>query len=556
MSRLALTFLLVLACCLAPAAAQAADTVDLIVRRDAGSSAAQRAEIRADAGVELERRLRLTDTELVSVPADQAADALRALEADPDVRWVVRDRPVESTAVTDQDWYWDDLWGLRNTGQTLVVGGTSYPGVADADMDVTEAWARSTGAGVTVAVVDSGVQLDHPDLAGQVAANPGETGAGRETNAVDDDGNGLVDDWRGWDFVQADNNPADVQGHGTHVAGTVAAVNGNWQGISGAAPDARVLSLRTLDDNGSGYMSDTAEAFDLAGDMGVRVVNASLGGAGTSPAITQAVNAHPNTLYVVAAGNDTLDLESGTDYFPCEAPAANVLCVGATDNRDAIAGFSNYGTTAVDVFAPGVNVLSTYKNSGYAYMGGTSMASPHVAAAAALLVADDPTLTAAQVKSALMGTVDAAAGLPSVAGGRVNADRALPGGPAAPADDDPPIIQPPQPPPPVETPKPAPVLSSVAVKLSACARARGACLRRPHVSVGARAGASVRLVVDRLVRKRWRTVTSARATVPARGTTVVRLPRSLPAGSYRLTATATAAGAPRAVKRVSFRVRG
>jgi subtilisin family serine protease len=476
------------------------------------------------------------------------------------VRWAMRDRPVQATAVTGQDAYWGHLWGLHNTGQSILGQG----GVADADMDVTEAWARSTGAGVTVAVVDSGVQLDHPDLAGQVAANPGETGAGREANGVDDDGNGLVDDWRGWDFVQADNDPADVQGHGTHVAGTVAAVNGNGQGISGAAPDARVLSLRTLDDNGSGYMSDTADAFDLAGDMGVRVVNASLGGAGTSPAITQAVGAHPNTLYVVAAGNDTLNLESGTDYFPCEAPAGNVLCVGASDNRDAIADFSNYGTTAVDVFAPGVNVLSTYKNSGYAYMGGTSMASPHVAAAAALLVADDPTLTAAQVKSALMGTVDEIGGLPSVAGGRVNADRALPGGPAAPADDDPPapgddvppIVEPLQPPPPVETPKPAPVLSSVAVKLSACARARGDCLRRPQVSVGARAGASVRLVVDHLVSKRWRTVTSARATVPARGATVVRLPRWLPAGSYRLTVTATAAGAPRATRRTTFRVRG
>ncbi len=499
----------------------------------------------------------------MSVPPDDAADALRELKADPDVRWAVRDRRVQSTAVTGQDSYWDELWGLRNTGQTLVVGGTSYPGVADADMDVTEAWARSTGAGVTVAVVDSGVQLDHPDLAGQVAANPGETdtdglGADKRTNGVDDDGNGLVDDWRGWDFVEADNNPADVQGHGTHVAGTVAAVNGNWQGVSGAAPDAKVLSLRTLDDNGSGYMSDTAEAFDLAGDMGVRVVNASLGGAGTSPAITQAIGEHPDTLYVVSAGNDTLDLESGTDYFPCEAPAANVLCVGASDNRDAIADFSNYGTTAVDVFAPGVSVLSTYKNSGYAYMGGTSMASPHVAAAAALLVADDPTLTAAQVKSALMGTVDAAGGLPSVAGGRVNADRALSGDPPAPGDDAgedvPPNVDPPQPPPPVQAPKPAPAMSSVKVKVSACVRARGACLRRPRVTVGARAGASVRVVVDRLAHGRWRALTSGRVTAPAGGPTVFTL-RPLPAGSYRLTVTAAASGAPSATKRATFRVR-
>jgi hypothetical protein len=158
-----LTFLLSVIVCLAPSVAHAADTVDLIVRRDAGLSASERADIRADAGVELERRLRVTDTELVTVPADGAADALQQLNADPDVRWATRDGEVEATAFTGGDPYWNYLWGLRNTGQTLRVGTTDYPGIGDVDMDVPEAWTRTTGAGVTVAVVDSGIQLDHPD---------------------------------------------------------------------------------------------------------------------------------------------------------------------------------------------------------------------------------------------------------------------------------------------------------------------------------------------------------------------------------------------------------
>ena len=410
--------LALVALCLAPTAAQAAGTVDLIVRRDAGLSAAERADVRADAGVAYERRLRIAHTELVSVPADEAAEALRELQADPDVRWAMRDGLARATA---QDTYWPLLWGLHNTGQSIL----NVSGTADADMDVPEAWAGATGAGVKVAVVDSGIQLDHPDLAGRLATNPAESGAGKETNGVDDDGNGLVDDWRGWDFIQDDNEPDDVRGHGTHVAGTIAAVNGNGAGITGVAYDAQVINLRALGNDGTGPWSGIAEAFDLAGDMDARIVNASLGGVGSIPAITQVFNSHPDTLFVVSAGNDEVNLETGTDYYPCEAPAANVICIGASDNSDALADFSNYGTTAVDVFAPGVSVVSTHLSSGYVYMNGTSMASPNVSGVAALLLARNPALTTAQLKQTLMSTVDAKPGLLSITGGRVNAADAL-----------------------------------------------------------------------------------------------------------------------------------
>jgi subtilisin family serine protease len=265
----------------------------------------------------------------------------------------------------------------------------------------------------------------HEDLAGQVLTNPGETGAGRESNSVDDDGNGYVDDWRGWDFAYGDNDPSDLDGHGTNVAGIVAARNGNGKGGSGLAPDARVLNLKALNDTGSGDWSEIAEAFDYAGRAGVRVVNASLGGDGYVPVIDNTVAQWPDTLYVVSAGNDSLDLDT-TTYYPCEAAPENVLCVGASDNRDEKPGFSNFSPTAVDVFAPGVLALGPAQGS-YFYYSGTSQAAPHVSALAALLLARDGSLTAAQVKQAIIDSAEPRAQLAAYGrgGGRANAQVAL-----------------------------------------------------------------------------------------------------------------------------------
>jgi subtilisin family serine protease len=419
-----LATLVLVACLAVPAAAQAADTVDLIVRRDSGLSAAERADVRADAGVTHDHNLRLADTEVVSVPADRAADALRELRADPDVRWAQRDAGVSAQADAGADPYWGELWGLQNTGQTIL----GQLGLADADVDGPEAWQLSTGAGVEVAVVDTGVDATHPDLAFQLATNPGETPG----NGVDDDGDGLIDDVSGWDFAYDDNNPSDLKGHGTHVTGTIAARNSNNVGVSGLAPDAKVLMLKGLGDDGQGAWSDLADAFDFAGDRGIRVVNASLGGTGTVPVIDAVVSQHPNTLYVVAAGNNNSDLDIST-YYPCEAPYPNVLCVGASDNNDQKASFSNYSSTSVDVFAPGVKIISTYPtgldcgSTGYCYLNGTSMATPHVAAIAALLLARDPTLTAEEVKQAIMQSAERKFQLEIYGhdGGRANARLAL-----------------------------------------------------------------------------------------------------------------------------------
>ena len=180
------------------------------------------------------------------------------------------------------------------------------------------AWQRSEGLGVTVAVVDTGINADHEDLTGQLASTKAEL---EGVPGIDDDRNGYVDDVQGWDFIGRDNVAQDGSGHGTHVAGTLAAAGGNGLGVVGVAPRAKVLPLRVLGDDGKGTMSAVASAFDYAGDLGVRVVNASVGGA-YSAAVRTAIAAHPDTLYVVAAGNDAARRRHRLRRLPLRAAGA------------------------------------------------------------------------------------------------------------------------------------------------------------------------------------------------------------------------------------------
>ena len=320
--------------------------------------------MRADAGVRLVDPLALPDAEIVSVPSRRVDAALRTLAADPDVRYAERTRPVRAFG-TDPRLV--DQWGFENLGE-MVFG---VEGIADADLDMDDAAAASTGAGVDVAVVDSGVAAAHADLAGQTLA--------------------------GWDFVENDSIPQDPNGHGTHVSGTIAALRGNDIGVAGVAPGAKIRPYRVLAANGMGSEDDVIDGLFMAG-QNARIVNVSLGALGPLQAELEAIAANPQTLYVVAAGNGDAD-EIGDDNdnpdeaqatFPCAYDLANILCVGASDNRDLAAEFSNFGQSTVDVFAPGVSILSTSKSLGYTWMAGTSMAAPHVAGIAALVVGQDP----------------------------------------------------------------------------------------------------------------------------------------------------------------------
>src|SRR4051794_34907991 len=201
----------------APSCARA-DAGDIIVQRAPGLSARERAEVRSDAGVKLVSALPIDATELVAPKDGDVHDALAALRADDDVAAAEADTRVKATVVAPNDFYWASLWGLSNAD--------------DHDIDAPEAWERGfLGAGVTVGVVDTGVNATHDDLAGQIAGNPGEQGGGREDDGNDDDGNHLVDDWQGWDFVSHDNLPQDGDGHGSHVSGTIAATGNNGTGL-------------------------------------------------------------------------------------------------------------------------------------------------------------------------------------------------------------------------------------------------------------------------------------------------------------------------------------
>ena len=357
-------------------------------------------------------------------PGQSAAAAQDELQRDPDVRYVEPNRYRGASAVPN-DPYFARQWGASNQGQPINGSG----GTPGADVEAPAAWDLSTG-GATTAVIDSGIDMSHPDLATQIWANPGETGGGRETNGRDDDGNGLVDDWRGWDFVEGDNSPQDQNGHGTHVSGTIAAAGNNGTGVTGVSYGSHVMPLRVLDANGSGTVAGLISAYHYAAAKGARVVNVSITGTGYSAAERDAIESAPNTLFVVAAGNGGSDQVGDNDdaggQYPCAYPSANIVCVAASDQNDHRASFSNFGPATVDLAAPGDDIMSTVPG-GYGYESGTSMATPFVSGAAALIWSARPDATPATVKADLLSGVD---GKPdftgtTASGGRLDAARSL-----------------------------------------------------------------------------------------------------------------------------------
>jgi subtilisin family serine protease len=370
-----------------PQSLENAGVTEVIVKRDSGLSASERAEVRADAGARLVDMTRLPNTEVVRVPRGKLVEALDELNDDSRVQYAEPNAPVKAFSA---DTLFNSQWSLL--APDLVHG---YGGI-----DAVGAWTVSTGTGQTVGIADTGVDASTPDLSGQLLG--------------------------GYDFVQGDATPADGEGHGTHVSGIVAAIKDNNVGIAGVAPAAKLLEARVLDSNGEGSNAWVANGFDYLGDQGARVVNASLGGGYPSAAIEAAISSHPNTLYVVAAGNDGDDNDV-TGTYPCSFTDSNILCVGATDQNDNEAYFSNYGATSVDLFAPGVGIMSTVCGGAYQSWSGTSMATPEVTGAAADVLAVDPTLTTAELKQYLMDDVDQLAwlGSDSVSGGRLNAHAAV-----------------------------------------------------------------------------------------------------------------------------------
>ncbi|WP_287722402.1 S8 family serine peptidase, partial [Microcystis sp. M158S2] len=395
----------------------------LIVKFKKGITTAQVAQFQSLCSAVSTRKIKLTGAEVWKLSGSLSVEKILAqYRSNPIFEYIEPDYIRTVGTITPQATFPNDpsfnqLWGLHNTGQS---GGT-----ADADIDAPEAWDIQTGnPNLVIGVIDTGVDYNHQDLVGNIWTNPGEIA----NDGIDNDGNGYIDDIRGWDFAYNDNNPSDVYGHGTHVSGTIAGKGNNGGGVTGVAWNAKIMPLKFLNDQGSGSTSNAILAINYATAKGVKLTNNSWGGGGYSQALYDAINAagQAGALFIAAAGNNSANADINPMY-PAAYNLANIISVASTTRTDDLSWFSNYGLTRVDLGAPGSDIYSTTPNNSYATYSGTSMASPHVAGAAALLWSQNPTWTAQQVKNTLMNTGDSIAALAgkTVSGKRLNVFNAL-----------------------------------------------------------------------------------------------------------------------------------
>ncbi|MEM0966762.1 MAG: S8 family serine peptidase [Verrucomicrobiota bacterium] len=350
-------------------------------------------------------------------------------QEDWDLRGVAEADHLAFFTATPDDIDFNLQWSLENTGQFI----DSTPG---ADIEATIGWNAGTGSSdVIVAVIDSGMQLNHPDLAGNLWTNQFEI----PDNGIDDDNNGFIDDVNGFDFVgdawdagdslNPDNDPTDQNGHGTHVAGTVGAVGNNATGVTGVNWAVSIIPLKIGGAGRAVSFSAAIEATNYAVAQGVDVMNNSYGGVlrpeDRNPPILfeDAIRAAGNAdiLFVAASGNDASDNDSIPQY-PASYTLSNIVSVAATDWNDEIASFSNTGAVSVDIAAPGDFILSTVPGNNYSFFSGTSMASPHVAGALALLKATEPAISGQVAKSRLLSSAERLSSLSGevASGGRLD----------------------------------------------------------------------------------------------------------------------------------------
>ena len=405
------------------------------VARQAGF-AFQAATVHRNLGVKVvKEHAALGRMQTLSVPAGTLGAKIAALKAsglyeyvEPD--WIVR----TSVAPNDPRLSSGELWGLNNTGQS---GGTN-----DADIDAPEGWnTRHDAPAVIVAVIDTGVRYTHEDIAANMWINPGESGGGKETNGIDDDGNGIIDDVYGIDAANNDGNPMDDNGHGTHCAGTIAGVGNNGKGVVGVAWQAQIMACKFLASSGSGATSDAIACIDYARNKGAHIMSNSWGGGGYSQALRDSITAAraAGIVFVAAAGNESANNDA-VENFPSNYEEDNVIAVASTTRTDGLSSFSNYGVGLVEIGAPGSEILSLgiSSDSDYTVKSGTSMATPHVAGAMALLRAQFPSDTYRQLINRVIRTANPITALQSRTSnaGRLNIQAALTSTVTSPFNDD------------------------------------------------------------------------------------------------------------------------
>ncbi len=305
---------------------------EAIVRFEPGTNAVERRAARGEADVGFDSTFGVPRAQVVTVDGSVEA-AVRKLKHQPGVAYAQPNYRYEELANPPDDTFFNDLWGL------------SDPALPNPGVSALSAWDRSKGSDEVIAIVDTGIDLTHPDLIGNLWTNPDPT----------------MRDIHGYDFVDDDGVPDDYDFHGTHVAGTAAATAGNGQGIAGVAPDAKVMAVRVLDGDGSGSTTDVAAGIIYAAEHRADVINLSLGSSESSdPTLSNAINvAAANDVVVVAAAGNTGTNNDAQPVLPCALPQTNLICVAALRLSGGLASFSNFGASSVDLAAPGTSILST-----------------------------------------------------------------------------------------------------------------------------------------------------------------------------------------------------
>ncbi|HEY0867320.1 MAG TPA: S8 family peptidase [Fimbriimonas sp.] len=408
---------------------------ELLVKFAADATAGQRAAALSRASAQAQERISTRAMrdhgygEVVRVTTGRPVlAAIEEIERMPGVEFAEPNWIYRHAATSNDTHYLNgNTWGLYGDATTPANPYGSQAG---------EAWAAGNvgSDSVVVGIIDEGVMHSHVDLSANIWVNPYDP-----VDGVDNDGNGYVDDVRGWDFASNDNSTFDgsVDDHGTHVAGTIGAKGGNGTGVAGVSWNVRMISAKFLGRNG-GTTANAIKAFDYLTDLkkrhGINLVasNNSWGGGGFSQALQDAIERHnqADILAICAAGNGGSDgvgdNNDAVASYPSNYPNANIVAVASITNTGARSSFSNYGATKVDLGAPGSSIASTIPSksggSSYAYMSGTSMATPHVTGAAALYAASHPGSTAAAIKNAILGSTVPTASLAGkcVTGGRLN----------------------------------------------------------------------------------------------------------------------------------------
>ncbi|HEY1277916.1 MAG TPA: S8 family peptidase [Thermoleophilaceae bacterium] len=397
-----------------PAGAAPAVSGQLLVGFEKGVSKDAQARILSAADARVAQRfgdVRGGRLALVRPRSGADTDKLRGrLEKDSDVAYAEPDFLQFASATKTPD---DPYYGLD---YALVDGS------GDHDIDAPTAWGTRTGC-AKVAVLDTGVDTDHPDLAPNVYKSED-----KPSNGKDDDKNGYVDDTYGWNVIAGKGSGEDDNGHGTHVAGIVASRGNNANGNAGVCWSAKVLPVKFMNSKGKGSASDAIDGIQYAVKQGIKIINCSFGSSSKSDALHDAVDYAQDrgALLVVAAGNDGENIDKHPVY-PASYTDSNILTVAASTSSDTLASFSNFGSEGVDVAAPGDQIFSTWLGGGYKVLSGTSMAAPYAAGVAAMLRKQESDATYGDLRYAIRHKVDKPPALENEVAydGRLNAQKAL-----------------------------------------------------------------------------------------------------------------------------------